>query len=102
MKEQTLFRQSAPFVEVIITLKKCFKRIRPEKERAHTAGYSENRRTEQTPWKCLRCEPQDKLIVKCTKPPIENEKRTIQGFFNEKDNHACNKGKKNSDQKIYA
>ena len=36
------------------------------------------------------------------KPPKEDEKRKKQVRFHEKGNRACNNGKTNSDQKIYA
>ena len=42
------------------------------------------------------------LIAKCPKPPKENEKQRKQVHFNEKDNCACDNGKNNDDQKIYA
>ena len=42
------------------------------------------------------------MIAKFPKPPKENEKRRKQVCFNEKVNCACDTGKNNSDQKIYA
>ena len=42
------------------------------------------------------------MIAKCPKPPKNNEKRLKQVRFNEKGNHACDNGKNNYDQKIYA
>ena len=102
MREQILFRQSAFFVEVLITLQKQFKRIGKEKEKARAAGDSDNRKTEPTPQKNFRCGSEDHLIAKFPKPPKENDKRKKQVRFNEKDNRACNNGKNNSDQKIYA
>ena len=36
------------------------------------------------------------------KPPKDNEKRRKQLRFNEKSNRACDNGKNNSDQDIYA
>ena len=39
---------------------------------------------------------------KCPNPPKENQKRQKQVRFNGKVNCACNNGKNNSDQKIYA
>ena len=61
----------------------------------------DNRRTEHTPWKCVRSGSEEHLIAKYPKPPKENEKRRKQVLFNEKYNHACNNGKNKSDQKIY-
>ena len=81
---------------------KCFNRIRKEKEKSRAAGDSDNRRTDRTPQKCFRCGSEDPLIAKCPKPPKENDKRRKQVYFNEKFNRACNNGKNNSDQKIYA
>ena len=54
------------------------------------------------PRKCFRCRSQDHLIAKCPKPPKDNEKRKKKVRFNEKGNRACDNGKNNDDQKIYA
>ena len=81
---------------------KCFKRIRKEKEKARAVDASENKRTEHTPWKFFRCGSEDHMIVKCQKPPKDNEKRQKEVRFNEIGNRACNNGKNNSDQNIYA
>ena len=81
---------------------KCFKRIRQEKEKARAAGDSDNRQTERTPRKCFRCGSKDHLIAKFPKPPKDSNKWTNQVRFNEKSNCACDNGKNNSDQKIYA
>ena len=54
-----LFRQSAPFVEVLITLQK---------------DASNNRQTERTPMKSFRYGSEDPLITKFPKPPKDNEK----------------------------
>ena len=43
---------------------------------------SDNRRTERTTWKCLRCGSEDRMIAKCPKPPKDNEKRQKQVRFN--------------------
>ena len=40
--------------------------------------------------------------MKCTKPQKYNEKCLKQVRFNEKSNCACDNGKNNDDQKIYA
>ena len=42
------------------------------------------------------------MIAKCLNSSIDNEKRRKQVSFNEKVKRACNNGKNNSDQKIYA
>ena len=42
------------------------------------------------------------MITKCLNPPKDNEKRRNQVRFNEKGNRACDNGKYNSDQYIYA
>ena len=101
-KEHMLFRQSAHFVEVLITLQKNFKRIRKENEIYRAVDVSSNRQMERTPWKCFRCGSEDHMIAKFTKPPKHNEKRQKQVRFNEKGNLACDNGENKSDQKIYA
>ena len=103
VRDHTLLSQSAHFVEVIIILqKKCFKRIRKEKEKARAVYASDNRRTEQTPQKCFKCGSEDNLIAKCPNSPKDNEKRRKQVRLNEKGNCACHNGKNNSYQNIYA
>ena len=62
----------------------------------------DNRRTELTPHKCFRCGSEDHLIAKFPKPPKENDKWQNQVRFNKKGNRACDNGKNNSDQNIYA
>ena len=42
------------------------------------------------------------MIAKCPNPPKENEKRRRQVRFNKKGNRACDNGKNNSDQNIFA
>ena len=42
------------------------------------------------------------MIAKFPKPPKDTEKRRKQVRFNEKGNYACDNGKNNDDQKIYA
>ena len=54
------------------------------------------------PRKCFRCLSEDHLIAKCPKPPKENEKQRKQVCFIEKGNLACDNGKNNGDQNIYA
>ena len=80
----------------------CFKRIRKEKEKARAVDVSSNRQMERTPWKCFRCGSEDHMIAKFPKPPKYNEKRRGQVHFNEKGNRACDNGKNNDDNKIYA
>ena len=82
--------------------KKCFKRIRQEKEKARAAGASDNRQTEQTSRKCFRCRSEYHLIEKCPNPPKDNEKQINHICFNEKVNCPWYNGKNNSDQNIYA
>ena len=81
---------------------KCSKRIRKEKGKARAFYASDNRQTEQPPQKCFRCGYEDHLVSKCPKPPKDTEKRRKEVRFNEKGNHACDDGKNNSNQKIYA
>ena len=81
---------------------KCFKRIRKEKEKARAVDVSYNRHMERPPRKCFRCGSEDHMIAKCHNPPKDNDKRRNQVRFNEKGNCACDNGKNNYDQKIYA
>ena len=103
MKEQTLFIQSALFAEVLITLQKNVSKESDKKRKKYrAAGHLDNIQTETTPWKCFRYGSEDHLISKYLNPPKENEKRQKQVRFHEKGNRACNNGKNNSDQKMYA
>ena len=61
----------------------------------------DNRGTDRTPRKCFICGSEDHLIENVPNPPKENDKWQKKLSFNEKGNRACNKGKHNSDQKIY-
>ena len=61
-----------------------------------------NRQMERKPQKCFRCGSEDHIIAKCPKPTKDNEKRQNKVRFNEKSNRACDNGKNNDDQKIYA
>ena len=81
---------------------KCFKRIRQEKEKARAIGVSYNRNSERTPCKFYRCGYEGHMIVKCPKPPKDNEKQRKQVLFIEKGNCACDNGKDKDDHKIYA
>ena len=85
-----------------LSAEKCFKIIRKEKEKVCAVDVSSNRNSERPPRKCFRCGSEDHMIAKCTQPPKDNEKQRKQVPFNEKVNRACNNGKSNDDQKIYA
>ena len=75
VNEHIMFRQSAHFVEVLITLqKKNSKGSDRKRKKSCAAGDSDNRQTERTPQKCFRCGSEDHLIEKCPKPPKDNEK----------------------------
>ena len=76
--------------------------IRKEKEKARAVDVSSNRNLERPPQKCFRCGSEDHMIVKFSNPPKYNEKRRRQVRFNEKGNRACENGKNNDDQRIYA
>ena len=103
MKEQTLFKQSALFMEMLITLhKNASKGSYREGRKYCLGGDFDNRQMEQTPRKCFRCGSQDHLIAKFHKPPKDNDKRQKQVCLNEKGNCACGNGKNNSDQKTFA
>ena len=57
--------------------KKCFKRIRKEKDKSRAVDVSDNRRTERPPRKCFSCGYEDHIIEKCTKQAerkLETEK----------------------------
>ena len=90
------------FGDVNLSVEKCFKRIREENEKACAVVASDNRQEKRTPRKCFRCGSEDHLIAKCPKAPKENKKRRRQVQYNKRGNRACNNGKNNSDQKIYA
>ena len=66
------------------------------------AGAQDYRRTERTSKKCFICGSEDNLIEIFPKAPKENEKRRKQVHFNEKGNRACDNGKNDSKQEIYA
>ena len=57
---------------------------------------------ERMPQKCFICVSEDHLIAKFPKPPNDNKKCRKQVCLNEICNRACDNGKNNSDQKIYA
>ena len=52
------------------------------------ARHSDNRHMERTLRKYFRCESEDHLIVKCPKPPKENERQQKHVIINENVNHA--------------
>ena len=81
---------------------KCFKRIRKEKEISRAVDVSSNRHMERTPRKFFRCGSEDHMIPKYPKPPTDNGKFRKQVRFIEKGNRACDNGKNNDDQKLYA
>ena len=62
----------------------------------------DNKQTEHTPRKLLRCGSGYHMIAKFPKPRKDNEKRKNQVCFNEKGDCECDNGKNNSDQKIYS
>ena len=51
---------------------------------------------------CFRCGFEYNLIAKSQNPQKDNKRRQQQVILNEKGSCACNNGKNNSDQKIYA
>ena len=72
------------------------------KEKSRAVDVLDNRRTERTPQKCFRCESEYHMTAKCPKQQKDNKKPQKKVRLNEKGNRACNNGKNNSDQKIYA
>ena len=83
------------------SVEKCFKKIKKQKEKARSDGFSSNKNSDRPPRKCYRCGSEDHMIAKCPKPPKDNEKRRKQVLFNEKGNHACDNGEDNDNHKIY-
>ena len=78
-----------------------FFRIRKDKEKAHAAGDSDNRRNERTPCNFFRCKSVDNLIYKFTELPKDNKKRQKQGRLKERGNPASQKECENSDNDNY-
>ena len=75
LKEHSVFRQSAHFVEVTIILRKNASKGKGKvKEKARTVEISSHRHTERPPRKCFRCGSEDQMIAKCPKPSEDNEK----------------------------
>ena len=66
--------------------------IRKEKEKARAVDVSSNRNSERPDQKCFRCGYEDHIIVKCPKPPKDNEKRRKNIRFNDKVNRECDNG----------
>ena len=81
---------------------KCFKRVIMENEKSRAFDVSDNRQTERQPRKYFRCGSEYHLIAKFPKLPKDSDKRQKQVSCNEKDNHSCDNGENNSNQKIYA
>ena len=79
---------------------KCFKMIRPEKEKARVGDVSSNRNSERPPRKCFRCGSEYHMIARCPKPQKDNGKRRKQVSFNEKGNRACDSVEDSDDHKI--
>ena len=73
-----------------------------DKEKARAIDVSSNRNSERPPRKCFRCGSEYHMIAKYPKPPKDNEKRRKKVCFNEKVNRACDNGKDNDENKIYA
>ena len=57
------------------SVKKCFKNIRKEKQKARSAGTSSNKNSDCPARKCFRCGSEDHLIAKGPKPPKDSDKR---------------------------
>ena len=93
VKGHMLFKQSAHFLEVLITLQNnVSKKVRKEKEKSRAVDVSSYRQMERTPRKCFKCESEHHMIAKYPNPVC----------FNEKVNYACDSSKNNSDCEIYA
>ena len=81
-------------------MEKCFKRIRKEKEKAHSAGALSNKNSDFPDWKCFGYGSEDHLIAKCPKPPKESEKRRKSEKSKEKGNSACDNSDDEDDLKV--
>ena len=79
-----------------------FQKDQKRKVKPCESGHSDNRHIERTRRKCFRCGSKYHLIAIFPKPPKDNQKQLKKVCFNEKGNCACNNGKDNSDQNIYA
>ena len=99
MREHTLFRKSAHFVEVIIILQK---NVSKELERKRRNLARLNRNPERLPRKRFRCGSEDHINAKCPKPPKKMRSGESKYVFMKEVNRACNNGKENNDHKIYA
>ena len=69
------------FLKVLITLQKMFQKDQ-KKKKISCGGDLNNRQTERTPQKCLRCGSEYHLITNFPKPPKENEKHREQVSLN--------------------
>ena len=76
--------------------------MRKEGGKYHAVDAQDNRRTEYTPQKCFRCDSEDHLHENFPRPQKDNKKQQKQVLLKEKGNRACDNGKNNRDQKIYA
>ena len=83
-------------------MEKCFKNIRKEKEKAHSAGTSSNKNSDRPARKCFRCGSEDRMIAKFPKPPKDSEKRRKSDKSKEKGNRACNNSDDYDELKVYA
>ena len=83
-------------------MKKCFKKIKKEKEKARSAGTLSNKNSDQPARKCFRCGSEDHLIAKCPKPPKYSEKSCKSDKYKEKGNRACDNSDDDNDLKVYA
>ena len=102
MRGHTLSIQSAHFVDLITILRKNVSKGSDRKRRKLARFMFHRKEIRNPPRKCFRCGSEYHMIVKCPKPPKDNEKRQKQVRFNEKGNRACNNGEDKDDHKIYA
>ena len=82
-------------------MEKCFKSIRKGKEKARSTGTSSNKNSDRPARKCFRCESEDHLIAKFSKPPKDSEKRRKSEKSKEKGNCACDNSDDDNDLKVY-
>ena len=86
-------------------MKKCFKKIIKDKEKARSAGASSNKNSDRPPQKCFRCGSVEHLIAKCPKPPKDGEKKNgkkVSFQDKEKGNSAKDNSDDEDEHKVYA
>ena len=76
-----IFRQSAHFVEVQITLQKKIQKDKKGKGKTCAVDVSSNRQMEWSHRKFFTCGSEDHRISKCVNPPQDNDKQRKELHF---------------------